>query len=376
MRKVFVVSLLLGLCVSSAFGFASGSFPTGVGAKYAGMGGAGSAIVDDITSAYFNPAGIIKTGNMELKIGAGAATEGLNDIIGALGNASNPAKFMADNYNKTISIKGGLNAIVGINIAKIGLSVIPAASLTLTKPTPGTFLGTTAFAGAAYEGILTMGYSLSVPGLPIASLDLGANVKSANYVFAMSGATGATTTTDEVSTISGIGFDLGAKANIDNPVIPVSVGIVIKDIAESLKGKTKSQNSVYDPATGNVTTTTLGEGDAAETTMPTTTVIGASTVIPGVGLRVAIDYDSVAGGKVLGVTQNSYNVTHIGVEYPILGIIALRAGTVSGGPSGAEISQTTIGAGFSLGANINVAMMTDAKNSKNNSTMVDFGFAF
>lgn len=374
MKKIIIVSLFLVFMVSSGFAIQSGLLPTGVGAKYAAMGGAGASIVDDITSAYFNPAGIMRSGRMELKLGAGVATEGMNDVISALGSAGDPAKFLSDNFNKTINVNGGLNSIIGINVAKVGVSVIPVASLQLVKPTAGTLIGTSFNASAAYEGILTLGYRLSVPGLPIASLDLGTNIKSGNLIYGTSNITGATNSIDSIYNYSGVGIDIGAIASLNTPVVPVSVGIVIKDISETFKGKVKGQTTVYDPITGKATVTPIGEVDAADITMPSTTVIGASTVIPGVGLKVAVDLDSVASSSSYG--NAAYSLTHIGVEYPVLGIVALRAGTVSGGPSGGEISQTTFGAGFNLGAVINVAMMSDAKNSKNNSTMVDLGFAF
>jgi hypothetical protein len=371
MKKVIMVSLLLGLLVSSVFAMPSGFLPLGVGGKYAAMGGAGASIVNDITCSYYNPAGILNAGNMELKIGAGAATAGLNDLIAAIGNSSDPAKFLSDNFNKTINVSGGLNSIVGLNVAKVGITIIPVASLILQKA-PGLNPGDGLTATANYEGILTLGYGLSIPGIPIAGLNLGANIKSVNSVMGTSTVVNATTSSDNVITYSGLGFDIGAQANINTLVVPLSIGLVYKDIGETLKGKVKAVTTTYD-ATGGITNQTQTETDGPDVTMPTTLVIGASTVIPGVGLRVAADIDNVSSSSSAG--NPSYSVTHIGVEYPLLGIIALRAGTVSGGTNG-NISQTTLGAGFNLGAVINVAMMTDAKNSKNNSTMADLGFAF
>ncbi len=371
MKKAFVVSLLLGLVASSVFALPSGYLPLGVGGKYAAMGGAGASIVSDITCSYYNPAGILNTGNMELKIGAGAATEGLNDLIAAFGNASDPAKFMSDNFNKTINVNGNLNSIIGLNVAKVGITIIPLASLMLQK-TPGLNAGDGLTATAIYEGVLTLGYGLSIPGIPVAGINLGANIKSVNNVTGGSTVVNATTSSDNVTTYSGLGFDIGAQANVNTPLVPVSVGLVYKDLAETLKGKTQTITTTYN-ATGGITNQTKAETTPPDITMPSTLVIGASTVIPGVGLRVAMDIDNVASSSTLG--NPAYSVTHIGVEYPLLGIVALRAGTVSGGANN-SISQTSFGAGFNLGAVINVAMMTDAKNSKNNSTMVDFGFAF
>jgi hypothetical protein len=373
MKKGLLVSLVFCLLVSAACAM---TLSTGVGAKYGAMAGAGASIVDDITCAYYNPAGIVKTGRGEIKLAAGGATEGLNDIMSTFANSSNPAKFLADNWNKTANISGGLNSFVGINVAKIGISVIPLANLTMVKPTPGTFAGSNITAIGAYEGIVTLGYSWTTPGLPIASLDLGANIKSSNLVGGMANATGVTTASGGIATLNGVGYDLGARASVNAGFAPVNVALVLRDLSTSLSGKLKPQSSTYDPLTGIVTTVDGAETDAGATTIAPVTVIGASTVIPVVGLKVALDIDTIES-KLLGTTVQGGNLTHIGLEYPLLGgIVALRAGQVSGKTGGADVSQTTFGAGFQLGAVINVAMMTDAKNSKNNSTMVDLGFAF
>ncbi|MBU0672482.1 MAG: hypothetical protein KJ732_05600 [Candidatus Margulisbacteria bacterium] len=369
MKRIMLVSLLVSTLVSVSFALQSGSVPYGVGAKYAGMGGAASAIVDDITCAYFNPAGIVKTGKMELKIGAGTATDGMNELLNVISQASDPAQILANNYNKVLNINGGFNGIVGLNIAKVGLSVIPIASLRITKPTAGSILGSSLIANGGYEGALTLGYSLSIPGIPIASFDLGTNLKTITSVTGSSVINSATQSTDTVTSYSGVGFDIGAKASINTLAVPVSVALVLKDIGETLNGKTKTITTTYD-ITGNITNQTQAEVDAPAMTNPTTLVIGAATVIPAVGLKVAADIDSVSG------SGTSYTVTHLGVEYPVLGVMALRAGMISGGPGGSSISMTTLGAGFNLGLGLNVATMMDANNSKNNSTIVDLGFAF
>ncbi|HVN67334.1 MAG TPA: hypothetical protein VMT55_03105 [Candidatus Sulfotelmatobacter sp.] len=374
MKKALIVSAIIGFCASSVFAM---TFTTGVGAKYGAMAGAGAAIVDDITCAYYNPAGITDTGRMELKIAAGAATQGLNDIINALGSSNDPAKFLADNFNKTVNISGGFNSFIGINVAKIGLSVIPTANLYLNKPTAGTLNGTTMQASGGYEGLVTLGYSFKTPFVNIASLNVGANIKSTNYAIGGSTVTGATSSTDITATESGTAFDVGVKAKINTPVIPFSAGIVIRDINATLKGNSQTNTTTYNPITGAATTVTGSQTAAPDSTIGQTTVIGAATVIPVYNLKVAVDLDNIADSSYIGTTVKGGNLTRIGLEYPVLGgILALRAGQVSGNVANSDVSQTTYGLGFQFGAVINVAMMTDNKNSNNNSTMVDCGFAF
>jgi hypothetical protein len=370
MKKLSFVALILSLCVSASFAMQSGYIPYGVGARFAGMAGAGSALCDDITSAYYNPAGIVDSGRMEFKLGLGAATEGMNEIINTFSKATDPAKFFTDNFNKTVTLNGRFGAALGLNVAKVGISFLPVGYLSINKPAAG--LSGNIGAGVFSDAAVTLGYGFSTPGLPFGKLNVGANIKSVNNVIASSVANAATSTSnDNVSTYSGLGFDIGTRASIDTLVMPFSVAIVLKDIGETLKGKGQNITTTYDNA-GNITNQNKVEGDLPDLTAPTTMVIGAATTIPVIGLKVALDLDSVASSNI----NPSYSLMHLGVEYPIVGILAVRAGMVSGGPSGAEISQTTFGAGLNLGFNLNAALMMDGKNSKNNSTIFDLGFAF
>jgi hypothetical protein len=366
--KKAICGLIAFLClISAVYAIPSGFLPVGVGAKYAGMGGAGAAIVDDISCAYFNPAGIVKTRGFGLELGGGAATEGLSDLNTLWGNVNDPAKFLSSNFDKNVDINGGVNLIMGLNVSKIGLSVIPAASLQLRK-TAGTIIGSYLLGNVVYDSALTLGYGFGLPGLPV-SLDIGANLKSINYLTAQSIVNNATSSSDYTYNQSGIGFDLGAKAGIDTPIVPINCAIVMKDLGATLKGKRTAINTTYDTI-GNIISQNKTETDMADYTIPTTLVIAAATKIPVVGILAALDIDSVSGGDI-----TPYTLTHLGFEYPILGLFAIRAGLVSGGVNG-NISQTTFGAGLNMGVNANIAFVADSKNSKNNQTVVDVGFGF
>ena len=132
---------MIGLIASSAFALQGGIIPYGVGARFAAMGGAGSALVDDSTSAYYNPAGIVKAQAVSLKIGAAAATDGLDKLTSALTSLSDPSKFILDNAANSVNVNGKINAFVGLTVAKIGISVLPIATLNISKPA-GVAVGT------------------------------------------------------------------------------------------------------------------------------------------------------------------------------------------------------------------------------------------
>lgn len=371
MKKLVCACLMLGLVASSAFALPGGLLPYGVGAKYAGMGGAGAALVDDVTSAYFNPAGITRAQSMSMKLGAGAATDGLDKLVSTLGNMTDPSKFLLDNYANAINVNGTINAFLGIDIMKTGISVTPASMLYITK-LPLTVAGS-AGGGFNADAAVTMGWGVGVPYL--GNIAVGANAK-----YVMSGVAGAlvagATSTTMTYNYTGMGFDLGAQAKMNAiPTVPLSVGIVLKDIGETLSGKLATTTKTINPLTGQVLSEVTTNADLPGYTSPTTLTIGAAGKIPVVGLTVAIDLDNVSGGSIAGSPVQPYSVTHIGLEYPVaMGLVNLRLGKISGGQGG-SIDMTTYGAGI-LGNMINIAMVSDGKNSKNNQTTFDVGFGF
>jgi len=94
----------------------AGYLPYGAGAKFVGMGGAGCALVDDSTSAYYNPAGIVKSQSMALKLGLGTASEGMDKVMATFGSIGNPGKFLIDNYANAIDVNGAANGFLGFLI--------------------------------------------------------------------------------------------------------------------------------------------------------------------------------------------------------------------------------------------------------------------
>ncbi len=364
MKKVLAVCVMTMFVATSAFAFSSASAPYGVGAKHAAMGGAGAATVDDIFSAYYNPAGMAKSQAVALKLAGGGASDGLSDLLTAFGNSGDPSKFITGGSS---NVSGSLAGMMGLNFSKMGLSIIPIVSnLTVAKTSVGGVSAGSVLMSGGVEVPFSIGYGVGLPF--IGGANVGANIKAVN-LFNSSGtvtvAGGTQTKVNTNTTYTGVAFDLGMQANLDAiPMMPLSVGIVMKDLGANLNGKTETSTQVGSLAP-SITSTDLGS-----VAMPTTLVIGAAGTIPVVGVKAAIDIDSVSG------SGTSYSVTHIGVEYPLFaGLIAGRAGIVTGGPSGSPINMTTLGAGL-FGSMLNVAMVSDSNNSKNNQIMFDFGIGF
>lgn len=370
MKKIVCLCIMLGLISSFACAMPSGMIPYGVGAKYAAMGGAGSTLVDDMAAAYYNPAGMYRSGGADLKLGLGTASNGSDQLMQVFGNMSNPAKFLADNFSNALDINGNVSAILGLSVGNMGLAVMPAGNLRLLKAK--NTLGGTIGGSANSDSAFTCGYGVQLPY--VGKAGAGANIK---YIYnatasAAVGVAGPTTTdiTNTVTSYGGMGFDIGLQGNLDVlPTAPVAFAIVYKDIAANLNGNSTVTKGTYDNLTGSQigTTTTISDGPVAGYAVPSTIVLGASTQIPVVGLKAAIDLDSVSSG---------YSVTHIGFEYPVLmGAVSLRAGLISGGPAASPINMTTYGAGI-LGSTVNVAMISDNNDSKNNQIIADVHLGF
>ncbi|MBI5699059.1 hypothetical protein HZC35_01950 [Candidatus Saganbacteria bacterium] len=356
MKKLFIIGLgiLLLASVSQA--------QLLIGSRAAGMGGAGSAVVTDLAAAYYNPAGLMKNQARaaELKVALGASYSNPDKLVAAISAATDPAKFMQDNYANDLSFTGSLNGVIGLNVRKIGISVIPMMSALVDKRA-NTMAGTAAGIGNA-AGALTLGHSFGVPY--VGTLHLGVNGK---YIYAANGAitTNAGGGTQTWSVGNGIGFDIGALTTVNVPLVTeINLALVARDLNESVTYKNKSQTATTDPA--DPTKFIMGPTvDGADTTVAGTSsyVLGAAATIPVVGILTAIDLENVS------TAGNPTSNTHIGIEWPIfMNMLVLRAGTASG----PNLQLTTFGAKLGLPIlGLDVAMVQDGKNTKNSSYVVD-----
>ncbi|OGC04754.1 hypothetical protein A2276_02125 [candidate division WOR-1 bacterium RIFOXYA12_FULL_43_27] len=356
MKKLVCILAILVFCstVSSA--------QLLIGSKAGGMGGAGVSSVDDLSAAYYNPAALMKSKvkAAEVKISLGAQYTDPTELSQAISKISSPADFIADNYSKTLNFNGNLDGIIGFNIRKVGISLIPIANATTSK-LADSLVGSVEGA-SQHDAVLTLGNSFSIPFLP-EELSVGVNAK---YITAYSGDITTTGTTLDASGTTtygagtGFGFDVGALTSFKG----INVGIVARNLAQSITYKNKSQTS-YLSCSGTTATVTNG----AETTLPDSTInfnpsyaIGASATLPIIGLQVAGDYEMTSNGS----------ATHLGAELP-LHLLTLRAGLASG----VGLSKITLGAKVSLPIlTLGAVVIADANDKAANSYIVDINMGW
>lgn len=356
MKKIIVVGLMVLLLASAS------QAQLLIGSRAAGMGGAGTAVVNDLAAAYYNPAGLMnnQARAAELKIALGASYSNPDKLLTAISGATDPAQFLQDNYSTNLDFGGSLNGVIGLNVRKIGISVIPMASANVNKAA-NSLAGTAAGIGNA-AGVLTLGHSFGVPY--VGTLHLGVNSK---YIYATNGAIVATAAggTQTWGVGTGMGFDIGALTTVSVPMVTdLNLAFVARDLNESATYKNKSQTAAPDPA--DPTKFVMGPTvDQADTTVAGTSsyVLGASATIPVVGILTAVDFENVSAAG------NPQTNTHIGIEWPIfMNMLVLRAGTASG----PNLQLTTYGAKINLPIlGLDVAAVMDGKDTKNSSYVVD-----
>jgi hypothetical protein len=370
MKKLtlLLVSLSLLVSVASAQAF--------IGARAGGMGGTGVASVTDLSAVYYNPAGLMKAGNFEFKLSLNPSYTDYQNVLDAFNSSTDPSTILQDNYATNLSFRGDMAGMAGVNISKIGISVLalPLGKTADTLSGNNTIFlnkGALALQGSAtysmrYDTVLTLGYTFSLPGMPIASLDTGVNIKSVNALYGtISAASTDTSATYYKGTGSGTAFDLGARTSLDVPVVgSLAVGLALRDVGGQINYSRKEQIYYFDNLTQTITKGAETDGTDASVTLDPVTVIGAAATIPTINLSVAADLEMA----------NNETITHLGLEYPLMpGLLIGRVGMASS-PS---ISKTTLGAKLSIPfLTLDVASIMDGNNSSLTGWVFDIGIGF
>jgi len=372
-RTMFLAFVLL--LVSAVGCFAIG---TGVGVRAMGMGGTGIATANDITAAYFNPAGLMYgPENFELQIFAGGATQGLNEIIEMAGSTTN---FLENTYANDLNVGGSLGLGLGTSVRKVGLGAFVNGAVNISHK--ANTLAYSSYLTTMASVPLTLGSTFSTPGLPIASMSVGVNLKALAILNASANVSQTSLVTGEgsmsTSLGSGFGFDIGAQGKI-TPLI--TVGAVIRNLSASANVLTKRNTITVNPDPSDPTkavVTEVEQPDVKSTYTPPAEVgVGVGVVVPITGTLIAVDLENYSFPDENNENKSaSYTDTHIGLEQGVLfNLVMLRAGYYTDGPS--EDSYYTYGLGFNLGpVSLGVAAANSVKDSINSVACAQLGAAF
>lgn len=314
MKRMGIIGLSLALLLLFA---QVGMAMTGIGARGIGMGGAYTAIADDGTAAYWNPAGIT-----QLKAG-------FTPSYGTIGNWNDMFDCLKDlNEGEHVELSvGELNAGgnlgVGFNTSRFGINIFADANMHSVADANG---GGLAINGKG-QGVITMAREFT----PL--LSVGANIK---YVTVVAGAMAETHVGDisyssHYGTGSGVALDLGGMFRIGETI---RVAAVVRDL--SLGEITLTGNKTSGVP---VSTTTDWTGKYE---FPSVLVLGGAVKIPVAGTLIAADLETPLAG------DGEEGKVRIGVEQPIIParLLVVRVGgyTADNGKFG-----YTAGAGCKLG---------------------------
>jgi len=374
MKKSIILALCLMFAASSAFAIGAG-----IGVRSVAMGGTGIAIANDVTSsAYFNPACLMGgVDNVDCQLAAGGATEGISEITSIIGDLSNSDNLISNLYPKEFNVNAGLAAGLGVSVKKVGLSVLATGFTDFAKRANSLDMNISGHVSGAVP--LTLGSTFSTPGLPIASMSVGVNLKSlydVSMLTTLASAGGTATGSNSFAIGTGFGFDIGAMAKV-TPLI--TVGGVIRNLSasENVVIKSKTLTATVD-ASGNPV---VAEGPETKTTVSRTpapeTGIGVGVVVPITGTLIACDLENYSFPDNENENKSeSFTDTHIGVEQGFFfNAVMLRGGYFTYGAN--DDTFYTYGIGFNAGpADLGFAAANSVKDSHNSIAEAQLGVAF
>ena len=340
MRKIFLALLIFFLTSGSAFAF-------GMGARAMAMGGAYTALANDITAAYWNPAGLVHS---DIKMFDAMAGNGIDANFGLdkFAEFTNPNKMVRDYWNRDADLSGNVNGIGGMSVSKIGISYIPWANVSFSKNAANTDVN--------FEGVLKRSYALTFGGTfktPFfySPISLGTNIRYVyGQMYRIEYSGGASPLKITNADGQGLGLDLGAQADI---APNIKIGLALRDLLTGFpwSGKTNLYTSYV--GGGNLPLPYAKENFEETEKAPAHIVLGIASDIPAIALVSAdIEY------------ADPYSDVHFGVEKKFfMDIFALRVGYYTEAIN--RTSKLTYGCGLDLGViNADLAIGQDNVNSK------------
>ncbi|MEO8399328.1 MAG: PorV/PorQ family protein [Ignavibacteriaceae bacterium] len=272
----------------------------GVGGRPMGMGGAFTALANDVTAGYYNPAGLANLNYPQISLMH-------SEQFGNLVNYDYAAVAIPFGKDLTFSISGIRLAVDGIPDTRNAISDLNGDGIAdindVRNPNFRPNLDAiTEFSNQDYA------FYLSFAKRHSENFSYGANVKIIRRDLAEFGATG-------------VGFDVGA---LYSPFQDFFIGANIQDVTTTLVAWNTGRNELISP------TTKLGAAYGLD-------FLGGK-VTPALDFDVRFENRRFASNFNIGLV--SFDM-HAGVEYNFKNIFAIRAGYT-------DVKQFTVGAGIKL----------------------------
>jgi hypothetical protein len=342
MKQISSLVLALSLTVLSISTVWAGS-ATGFGARAIGMGGAYTAVADDESAAYWNPAGVTQTDYFRFALGAGyhGSFDKLQNAVEKISDDQMPDR---EDLNGSYS----LSALVGFTSRHLGLNVYSDNQLataqdaqdnisaTMESYTYGLLTVAGNFGedkqwsvGVNFKGVYAGYGEVNLPALPAYD-----DPNLASY-----------TATTSYNTATGTACDLGF---LYRPSPDLTFGFTARNFYSQLDSDTGTTTTYGFQAVGTevelVTDSTSNYNHTIE--LPRSYVLGVA-FRPFEHTLLAVDFESITN------SSNDQTRLHVGMEQTALwNLLALRAGYYSD----KDEDGYTAGLGFNLWIlNCNVA---------------------
>jgi len=321
---------------------------TGMGGRAMGMGGAFTAVADDGTAAYWNPAGLTQVKFvLSPTFGGLGDWSGFMDLVDKMGDMEGSDSYTELENLKIEDASMMVNIGAGLNFSRLALNLYtePNISTSGLSKEKGDFRGNApVVASVTYAQEFTdlLGLGVNLKGVYLARGTADYKEESlkleyagqAEYIEAPNG---------EVKYGTGMGFllDLGGIFKVNDRV---RVGAVLRNVplgGTKLEGKRSRTDMDYlqeeldkadteeeleeikEKIEGGQIPVLLATEDYTETyQLPTVLVVGGAVKLPVTGTLVAADYEI----PIIDDEDEAESSIHIGVEQSILGLLYLRVG--------------------------------------------------
>lgn len=292
----FIFLLFSSLSAQTVVGKYAGEFlAIGVGGRALGMGGAHTAIVNDVTAGYWNPAGLARIDYPQVAL---MHEEHFGDLV---------------NYNyAAAAIPYGKDMSFGLSVIRLGVDGIPDTRDALYDANGDGFLDINTdrldYSKITEFSNTDWAFYLSFAKRQSDNFYWGANVKIIRRDLAEYSATG-------------VGFDVGA---VYMPTEDLYLGATVQDVTTTLVAWSTGRNELISP------TAKVGVAYAFH-------ILGGR-VLPVLDLDIRFEGRDYASYFNIGPVSFD---SHFGVEYTYDNLFSVRAGYN-------DVKQFTIGAGIKL----------------------------